>query len=263
MTVQEGDLDHSNYDSNIAEEDEPALSVVQKVALIVETLREYGSLSTIELARAAGLSKTTVRRHGLQLAEWGVLEHRNHRYSLGRRLAELGLMVTTSESLGEQINPYAAELCATFRRAVTVMTLQGDQARCIVHVAGTQDDSACAGPGTRAPVHATAAGKAILAFSPPGVFAEVVSRPLVRLTPYTICSPQALALAMREARRTGFATMRQESRLGHASVAVPIHNRTGVLLGAMAMSVPLTGSDLTRYAKGLKAQAGRLATLLN
>jgi DNA-binding IclR family transcriptional regulator len=238
---------------------EPILTVLDKVKLIMETLGRLGPLGAADLARATGLPKTTVRRLCGELADWGVVEQPDARYNLGRRLTELSLLAPPGQSLSEQLTPFAADLYASLRRAVTVLTMQGNEVHCLAFVAGTRDESACAGRGTRAPAHATAAGKAMMAFSPREVFASVVSRPLVRLTPYTVCSPRQLAQQIFEARRNGFAVMRQESRLGHASLAVPLHDAAGTLIGSMAVSIPVDTLDTGRFARGLKATAQRVS----
>ena len=50
------------------------------------------------------------------------------------------------------------------------------------------------------PLHCTATGKVLLAFSPPSLLEEVLARPLERRTPSTIVQPAALREEVRKVR---------------------------------------------------------------
>ena len=230
-------------------------TVLGKVQAVVETLASQGPLGTVALARAAGLPKTTVRRLCAELVAWGVVEQIDGKYRIGRRLTELAQMAPPCKSLADEVQPFATDLFTQLRSPVTVLTPHGTQVRCIATVSSPTERTPHVMRGVRAPMHATAGGKAMLAFSPEELFAQVVSRPLVRLTPYTICSAKVLARQVREARLQGFATIRQETRIGHAAMAVPFHNRHGRLVGALAVKIPVQATDLSKYERALKAQA--------
>jgi DNA-binding IclR family transcriptional regulator len=234
-------------------------TVVGKVQAMIETLASQGPLGTVALARASGLPKTTVRRLCGELVAWGVVEQIDGKYRVGRRLTELALMAPPYKSLADEVQPFATDLFAELRSPVTILTPHGTQVRCIATVSSPSERTPHVMRGVRAPMHATAGGKVMLAFSPDELFALVVSRPLVRLTPYTICSAKTLARQVHEARQQGFATIRQESWIGHAAIAVPFRNRYGRLIGALAVKIPLQATDLSRYERALKAQAENIS----
>ena len=77
------------------------------------------------------------------------------------------------------------------------------------------------------PAHATAMGKALLAFSPPEIVDAVIERGLDPYTPFTIVTPHGLRRALAITRMTLVATARQELRLNTAAVAVPAGERQG------------------------------------
>ena len=237
-------------------------TVLGKVQAVVETLASQGPLGTVALARAAGLPKTTVRRLCAELVGWGVVEQIDGKYRIGRRLTELALMAPPYKSLADEVQPFANDLFAELRSPVTILTPPGTPVRCIATGSAPSERTPPVMRGVRAPMHATAGGKAMLAFSPAELFAQVVSRPLVRLTPYTICSATILARQVREARQQGFATIRQETRIGHAAIAVPFHNRYGRLIGALAVKIPVQATDLSRYERALKTQAERISCVV-
>lgn len=76
----------------------------------------------------------------------------------------------------------------------------------------------------RDPAHATALGKAILAFQPEGEVKEIVkTRGLKRLTKETITDEQTLLKAeLNRVRAAGYAVDEEESMLGDRYVGAPI-----------------------------------------
>jgi DNA-binding IclR family transcriptional regulator len=240
-----------------------AETVVEKVRRIMETLAVHGSLGLSALSRESGLSKTTVHRLCGELVEWGIVARSEGEFTLGSRLSELGHMAPSSDSLRDVGHPYLVELFAAFRLPVTVSILHGTNVRCVDKVSGSVDQAShWMGVGTRAPAHATSAGKAIVAFSPQEVFDAIVAKPLVCVTPYTVSVPARLAQQMREIRRTGIAYARNETRIGAVSLGVPIVTSSGRVLGAVGMSLTTKATKVNDLEQALKVQAGRIARQL-
>jgi DNA-binding IclR family transcriptional regulator len=81
-------------------------------------------------------------------------------------------------------------------------------------------------------------GKAMLAFrdSDPTAGAE-----LRRMTGETVVDPSELAARLVDVRRTGIATEHDEALLGESSVAAPVFDATGLVVGAIG--VVLQSSD--------------------
>jgi len=88
--------------------------------------------------------------------------------------------------------------------------------------------------GAQLPLHASALGKALLAFAPNDIITNLLSSPLERLTKRT---PTAAALRGQLAtiRVQAIATERDEAVLGESSVAAPIFDRSSVAVGAIAV----------------------------
>ncbi|WGL50790.1 IclR family transcriptional regulator [Nocardioides sp. BP30] len=242
-------------------------SVIDKVRRLVETLGARGPLGLTSLARESGISKTTVYRLCSELVEWGLVNRVDGQYQLGIRLAELGEMAPKSATLADVGHPYIAELFATFRTTVNLTVPHGRRSvRCVdkIWAPGQDHSSYWMGVGTRAPMHCTAAGKAILAFSPAEVFAAVVAQPLVALTPFTIGGPEKLLREMEEIRRTGISWVRNEIRMDSCAIAVPILTEGGRVIGAIAVGL---GSQHTGVPPEMKAamvtQARRIAMAMS
>jgi IclR family KDG regulon transcriptional repressor len=94
--------------------------------------------------------------------------------------------------------------------------------------------------GHRNLAHATATGKALLAFLPPGeARARLEARPLVALTQNTITEVGRLLDQLEDARRRGYAEQAEESRIGVGSVAAPIRDATGNVVAAISLAMPI------------------------
>ena len=87
------------------------------------------------------------------------------------------------------------------------------------------------------PAHATAAGKALLAFSPPGVVDRVIAAGLPAFTTDTITSPDVLRQKLSVIRLTQIATSRNEFECGKTAIAMPIFYRGGRMAGAIELAV--------------------------
>ena len=85
------------------------------------------------------------------------------------------------------------------------------------------------------PAHASALGKAILAFRPGPVTGGA---PLRRMTGETITDPAELAAHVSEVARTGIASEHDEALLGESSIAAPVFDATGLVVGAIGVVLP-------------------------
>jgi DNA-binding IclR family transcriptional regulator len=91
--------------------------------------------------------------------------------------------------------------------------------------------------GLRLPAHASAVGKALLAFHSVSDSSE--SPALARYTPNTIVSRSELESELDKVRSTGIAFDREEAIRGLCCAAVPVLGHDGAILGAISMSAGL------------------------
>lgn len=92
--------------------------------------------------------------------------------------------------------------------------------------------------GGRLPLHATAVGKVILAFSEPWVAEAYLTHQLEAFTPRTKTNPNGLATELKTIRHNGYATTFDEVRVGASSIAVPVYHtgRLGCGIGLVVSS---------------------------
>lgn len=94
-------------------------------------------------------------------------------------------------------------------------------------------------PGTKAPMHVSGIGKALLAWYPPArVEALIALRGLGRFTPLTITTPTQLAADLTRTRARGFAIDDQERAEGMRCVAAPIFNAHAEPVAGISVSGP-------------------------
>ena len=105
------------------------------------------------------------------------------------------------------------------------------------------------------PAHASAAGKAILAFSSPATV-RCVAQNLVTFTPRTVNTPDRLRRALRIVRLARTAVARAELSPGQSDVAAPVFGCGGVAVAALELEVRDLATDL-EVARAALAVAAR------
>jgi DNA-binding IclR family transcriptional regulator len=122
------------------------------------------------------------------------------------------------------------------------------------------------GVGDRRPLHATASGKAILAFLPAPRRAEILeSIELVCDTERTIATLPALRASLEEVRRAGVCVNVEEIVAGACGIAAPVLDQRGSVLAACAIGGPTdrVRPRLRALAADVKAAAETIARRLD
>jgi DNA-binding IclR family transcriptional regulator len=209
-------------------------------------------LGVSQLADQLDLSRPTV--HGLlqTLQAHGFVEQDSDsgKYQLGAGLLHLGNSYLDLNELRGRALVHAERLAERTQSAVRVGVLHGDSVTVVHHVFRPDGGFQVLEVGSQLPAHASALGKAMLAFAPTAVLDELTSEPLPRLTQRTLRAA-ALRTQLAEVRETGVARERDEAVLGESCVAAPISDHTGQAVGAIGV-VGETSSLLPRGpAKGV------------
>jgi IclR family acetate operon transcriptional repressor len=202
-----------------------------------------GELSLADLARRAGLPKSTVHRVAGQLIQWGALERTPAGFRPGLRLFEWGSLVRHQRELREAAVPFMEDLYESTHETVHLGFLDDVEVVYVDKISGHRKVSVPTSIGGRMPTYCTGLGKAILAFSPPAVLERVIERGLRPRTPYTIVVPDLLREEVRRVRRAGVAFDREESTLGVACAAAPVLDRGGVAVAALSITGPTIRLD--------------------
>lgn len=242
-----------------------ANSVLGKARLILEAFQHDDvELSLSELSRRTGISKASVHRLAQELVEWGMLERSGFEYRLGMRAFELGSRVPRFRVLRDAVRPFMEQLHFSTKEAVHLAVLDGLEVLYLEKVAAARSAKPSRIAG-RMPLHCTSTGKVLLAFSPPTLLEEVVSRELPRLTPTTTVAPGLLVEQIRQVRARGWALEQEEVAVGYCSIAVPLFTGNRLLLGALSIAPPTYRADVNKLASALTEVSRRVssANLIN
>lgn len=95
-----------------------------------------------------------------------------------------------------------------------------------------------AGPGARAPLYCTSAGKVLLAHADIELLERVLSGPLQQRTPTTLTNPDALRAELTKIRAQGYAIDNCEREPGLFGIAAPVRDVSNRVVATMSSSGP-------------------------
>ena len=230
-----------------------AVSVLDRVTAVFEAFTEFDEgLGVSELARRANLPKSTVSRIAADLVEQRFLDRDGDKLHLGVRLFELGQTVEQPRRLRQLALPVLTDLRDAIGQTVHLAVLEGADVVFIAILRGEPTATPLARVGGRLPAHATALGKAILAFSPPAVVDRIAHGGLAQRTPQTISEPSALLHELAEIRRSGVAVEREECATGRSCIASPILGLGGAPIAAVSVAGSVEAMTPDRVASAVR-----------
>lgn len=234
-------------------------SVLGKVQLILGAFgHDDESLSLTHISRRSGVAKPSVHRLAQELTALGMLERRGTEYWLGMRLFEIGQRVPRQRILRDAARPFMEDLYQATGETIHLAIRDGLEVLYVEKVSGHNQVSRPSRVAGRMPLHCTATGKALLAFSPRSLLEDVVARPLARITSYTVVVPRLLAVELVKARQQGFAVEQEQTRAGFMSVGIPIIGATGSTVGALSITSPVLRADIPKFSSLLLTESNRI-----
>jgi DNA-binding IclR family transcriptional regulator len=214
-------------------------SVIEKVSDVLSAFSSTRpELTLAEVTRLTRLPHATARRILYEMTAAGLLERTEAgTFVIGTRLWETGSLAPRTLPLRTVAMPFMSVLHEALHQHVQLAVLEGGEAVVIERLSTTGAVGLVSQIGGRLPLHTSAAGKVLLAHAPPEIFDQVMTRPLRKLTPFSITDPQLLARELASVRANGYATVREETSLEAGSVAAPIKAPAGKVLAAMSVLV--------------------------
>jgi DNA-binding IclR family transcriptional regulator len=215
-------------------------SVDRAVRILKALGQRPGRLGVSELSKELGLAKATV--HGLlrTLQEHGLVEQHadSDKYQLGPELLQLGNSYLDLNELRSRGLAWSELLATRVGEAVRVGVPYGDGILVVHHVFRPDASLQILEVGSLLPLHATALGKAVLAYLDAAEVDAVARRGLPKLTGRTHTTAAALRRELASVREQGYALEREEAILGEGGVAAPIFDRTSEPIGAIGVAGP-------------------------
>jgi len=222
--------------------DEGRLVGSDRVLAVLKELAHYGDgVGLEELTSVMGSPKPTIHRALVALRRAGLAgqDARGH-YVLGDEFLRLAFAHHELRPEHLRVRPVLEDLAALFRETAHYAVLDGRE---VVYRAKVDPSGGAvrltSTIGGRNPAHATGVGKLLLAYRLPtraDITDWVGSEGLVRRTPHTRCTVDALHRDLEGVRERGFATDDQENEVGINCVALPVYS-TSAAAPAGAVSV--------------------------
>jgi DNA-binding IclR family transcriptional regulator len=210
---------------------------IERAAAILRLLSGRNRrVGVVDLAGALDLPKGTV--HGLlrTLQSVGFVEQdpETGKYRLGAALLHMGSSYLDGNELRARALNWSDVLAARTQEAVRIGTLHDSQVLIVHHVFRPDDTLQTLDVGSLLPAHATALGKVLLAHHP-YMTNELGHRELDAFTIATITDPAALDHEFAQVRDQGWGVEIGELFPHQMSVAAPIKDRQGVVVGAIGI----------------------------
>lgn len=230
---------------------------VDRAIRVLTALQGSRRMALSELATRLELPPSTVHgllrtlvAHGLVVQERGTT-----RYQLGPAVLRLGNVYLDTIELRSKAVPWAEDVARRTGCAVRTAVLLLDDVVIIHHEPRPDGSRQMPEVGMVIPAHASALGKAILAFS--GSDQRPLTEPLRSMTGETITSLSALQIDLETVRETGVAVEDEEALLGECSVAAPVFDSHAGVVGAIGVVVPAASWPVDRGVRDAVREAAR------
>ncbi|GAS88381.1 IclR family transcriptional regulator [Mycolicibacterium brisbanense] len=211
------------------------IQAVDRALRILTVLQGGRRMSLGEIASAIELAPSTV--HGLvrTLLAHGMVQQEvdSGRYRLGPATLRMGNVYLDTLELRSRVAVWTEGLARRTGCAVRTGVLLFDEVVVVAHEPRPDGTRQMPEVGIVIPAHASALGKALLAYA-----ADYPSGELRGMTGETVTDAAELAGQLVQIRGTGIATEAEEAVLGECSVAATIFDASGEAAGAIGLVVP-------------------------
>jgi DNA-binding IclR family transcriptional regulator len=243
--------------------------LTERVVAVMEAVIAAGEpVGPRGLARVVDVDRSAVSRILQQLRDLGVLERVEAGYVPGPRLYTMGRVLEALDTLPNAAHPILEALVAEFDETSYVCLLQGDAAVFLYEVQSSNPLRLVVELGRPVPLHAGAAGRAILSGLAEPERKSLLGRgPMPAITTSTICDVDRLLELARTDRDRGYSVSIEERVDGGASIASPFFGSDGRCQGSVVFTSPLTrfesgqieriGATVHEAAQSLSNRLGR------
>ncbi|WP_123622466.1 IclR family transcriptional regulator [Halorubrum sp. CSM-61] len=206
---------------------------------IVRRLVDDDGASLAELASELDYAKSTVHRHLHTLEGLGYVVHRDDGYHVGLRFLEVGVTARSSYRGYDLVRRKVEEIAEVTGERAQFFVEEHGKAVYLSRAVGDQAVRTDPGIGSRIPLYAASAGKAILAELPEPELSDMFERiSFDPVTKYTITDPEELRAEIEAGRERGYYFNREESLRGTHAVGVAICGPDDDVIGGLSVTGP-------------------------
>ena len=209
---------------------------------IIEELFERDTVSREHLEERLDLTTSTVHRHLATLREYGYVVKDGNSYRLSFKFLTVGGHLRRQIEGYPMIKQKIDELAHSTDERSQFMIREGNERVYLYTEIGDNPVQTGAHIGRRGPIHASAAGKAILANSPESVQNELLASISMEETgPNTITDESELRQDLEVIREQGYALNLEESTAGVHAIGSAVQGKgQSEPIGAISVSGPAT-----------------------
>jgi len=224
--------------------DRGGIQALDRAFLILDIIADAGGEAKLtDIAATAGLNISTCHHLISTLCNWGYVARGagSRTYTLGSRILHLGVACLRQVDLPRRAQAYVDRLNDQTREAVQLAVMQGTDLVNVLRRDSRHAVRVDAGLGGKTnAAHATATGKAILAWLPSMEVDRIIAdHGLTAFTPNTIIDVDKLKEELRLTRRNGFAVDREEFQPGVICIGAAIRDHAGAVVGSISVSSPI------------------------
>jgi IclR family pca regulon transcriptional regulator len=196
------------------------------------------------------MTRTAARRYLLTLVYMGYMATDGKMFWLTPRVLRLGQSYLESARLPRIVQPFLQRVTSGTQEIAYVSVMDGDDVVYIARNGSTRSMNTGVVLGSRVQAQVTAAGMLMLALRDPAWLENwLATHELKAYTTHTINSKERLRIELARIRQRGWAVSEQQLELTYRGVAVPLIDRTGDLVGALNVTMPM-GHESTDDATG-------------
>jgi len=215
-------------------------TVAKALALLDHFSEAEPEIGLSELARRSGIDKATVHRMLAVMCDQGLLEKRGDArlYRLGAGVLRLARVRETAFPVSSVYQHSIDQLSAELGETAHASLVSGRTLATIGISESNRGSRVSLVAGEILPMHSTASGQVVLAFSRPDVVDRILNEPLVAKTSRTITDVALLRERLVEIQHCGFAVSDQTNEDDVYGIAVPVFDGDGIAAGALAVATP-------------------------
>jgi len=197
-------------------------------------------LTISEISAKVHLNRAVTRRLVRTLEQLGFVSHDRGRYQLTPRVLRLTHGFMETRSIPQVVQPVLRNISHEIGESVSFAMLDGDEAVYVAHAfVPSRFSLNMVTVGSRVPLAPTAIGRAIIAFQDEAERNAILDRlGMTSYTPRTIVDRDVFAGLLNSIRVSGFSFSESEYVRGVSSLALPVFDRNGRVIGAVAIIFP-------------------------
>ena len=195
------------------------------------------SLNISEAAKLTKMTRAAARRYLLTLLDLGYVTQIGNDFRLTPKVLRLSETYIASNPLAIDSQEILDELSKELNESTSIGVLDGNEVVFIARSTSKRILTIELGVGTRIPAYCSSMGRVILSGMDPTAMLELISQSeLIQRTKFTLTKQNQLLGEIEKTKTQGYSLSDQEIELGLRSLSVPIINKSGKYVAALAIS---------------------------